>query len=86
MSRLNLTLAIEEGLLREARTVAAQRQTSINEMICQYLEQVVSEEHHRRVAWEGVRHLLDQPSVVVGGQLPNRDELHRNRWRESNEL
>jgi hypothetical protein len=76
MSRLNLTLAIEEELLREARAVAAERHTSINEMIRQYLEQVISEEHRRRVAWEGIRHLLDQPSVVLGGPLPSRDDLH----------
>lgn len=76
MGRLNVTLAIEEDLLQAARSVAAQRQTSVNEMVRQYLKQVVGEDRRRRAAWERIKGLVEQPPVVLGGPRPSRDELH----------
>jgi hypothetical protein len=75
MKRLNVTLAIEEGLLREARPVAAKRHTSVNEMVRQYLQQVVKQEH-RRAALDRIKELLDRPAVQLGQPPPSRDELH----------
>ena len=37
VKRLNVTLVVEEDLLREARAVATQRRTSVNEMVRQFL-------------------------------------------------
>ncbi|HEX4954951.1 MAG TPA: hypothetical protein VF017_16295 [Thermoanaerobaculia bacterium] len=31
----------------------------------------------RLSAWEGIRDLVENPRVRVGGQLPDRDEVHR---------
>lgn len=64
MGRLNVTLAIEEELLQAARAVAAQRQTSVNDMVRQYLKQVVGEDRRRRAAWEQIRGLMEQPPVA----------------------
>ncbi len=76
MKRLNVTLVVEEDLLREARAVAAQRQTSVNEMFRQFLKDVVGEESRRSAALERIQPLLDRPSVHLGGPRPSRDELH----------
>lgn len=76
MKRLNVTLVVEEDLLREARAVAARRHTSVNEMMRQYLRQVVGQEHRRAEAFDRIRHLLERPSVQLGGPRPSRDELH----------
>jgi len=76
MKRPKLTLAIEEDLLREARAVAAQRRTSLNEMVRQFLKDVVSQESRRLAALERIQPLLDRPSVHLGGPRPSRDELH----------
>ncbi len=76
MGRLNVTLAIEEELLQAARAVAAERQTSVNEMVRQYLQQLVGEERRRRAAWERIKGLVEQPSVVLDDPRPSRDELH----------
>jgi plasmid stability protein len=76
MRRLNVTLAVEEDLLREARAVAARQHTSVNEMVRDFLKEVVSQESRRLVAFERIRHLLDRPAVHLGGPLPSRDELH----------
>jgi len=76
MKRLNVTLVVEEDLLREARAVAARQHTSVNEMVRLYLKEVVSQESRRRVAFERIQHLLEQPKVHLGGARPSRDELH----------
>lgn len=76
MKRLNVTLVVEEDLLREARAVAAQRRTSVNEMFRQFLKDVVSEESRRHAALARIQPLLDHPSVHLGGSRPSRDELH----------
>ena len=76
MKRLNVTLAVEEDLLREARVVAARRRTSVNEMVREFLKNVVSQESRRLAALERIQPLLDRPSVQLGGSRPSRDELH----------
>jgi hypothetical protein len=76
MKRLNMTLVVEEDLLREARAVAARQHTSVNEMVRQFLKEVVNRESRRLVAFERIQHLLERPTVHLGGPLPTRDELH----------
>ena len=76
MKRLNVTLVVEEELLREARAVAARRRTSVNEMVRDFLKDVVSQESRRLAALARIQPLLDQPAVHFGGPLPSRDELH----------
>jgi plasmid stability protein len=76
MKRLNVTLVVEEDLLREARAVAARRRTSVNEMVREFLKNVVSQESRRVAALERIQSLLDRPSVHLGGPRPSRDELH----------
>lgn len=76
MKRLNVTLVVEEELLREARTVAARRRTSVNEMVRGFLKDVVSQESRRLAALERIQHLLDRPPVHLGGSRPSRAELH----------
>jgi hypothetical protein len=74
--RLNVTLVVEEDLLREARAVAARRRTSVNEMVREFLQDVVSQESRRLAALERIQPLLDRPSVHLGGPRPARAELH----------
>lgn len=76
MKRMKVTLVVEEDLLREARAVAAQRRTSVNEMFRQFLKDTVSGEGRRHSALERIQPLLDPPSVHLGGSRPSRDELH----------
>jgi len=76
MSRQNVTLTIEQELLEEAHAVAVRRHTSVNEMVRQYLKQVVRQERSRLEAWHDVRKLLDKPPVRLGEGLPARGERH----------
>jgi hypothetical protein len=76
MKRLNVTLVVEEDLLREARAAAARQHTSVNEMVRQFLKEVVNQESRRLVAFERIQHLLERPTVHLGGSPASRDELH----------
>jgi hypothetical protein len=74
--RLNVTLVVEEDLLQEARAVAARRRTSVNEMVRDFLKDVVNQESRRLAALERIQPFLDRPSVELGDPRPSRDELH----------
>jgi hypothetical protein len=74
--RLNVTLVVEEDLLREARAVAARRRTSVNELVREFLENVVSRDSRRLAALERIQALMDRPAVHIGEPRPSRDELH----------
>jgi hypothetical protein len=76
MSRQSVTLTIEQELLEEAHAVAVRRHTSVNEMVRQYLKQVVRQERSRLEAWHDVRKLLDKPVVRLGESLPERGGRH----------
>ena len=76
MKRRNLTLTVDEDLLREARAMAARRRTSVNEMVRGFLRDVVSQESRRLAAWERLQPLLDRHAVHLGRPRPSRDELH----------
>jgi plasmid stability protein len=78
MARLNVTLVVEEDLLREARAVAARKHTSINEMVRDFLKDLVNQESRRLAAFERIQPLLDRPPVELGEPRPSRDELHEH--------
>ncbi|HVT61053.1 MAG TPA: DUF6364 family protein [Thermoanaerobaculia bacterium] len=76
VKRLNLTLVVEEELLREARALAARRRISVNEMVREFLRDVVSRESRRLAAMKRIQPLLDRPAVHLGQPRASRDELH----------
>jgi metal-responsive CopG/Arc/MetJ family transcriptional regulator len=76
MSRQRVVLSIEQDLLEEAHAVAVRQHTSVNEMVRQFLKQVVRQERQRLEAWRDVQRLLDRPAVRLGESLPVRGERH----------
>jgi len=76
MKKRNLTLTVDEDLLREAQAVAARRGTSVNEMVREFLKDVVSQESRRLAAWERIQPLLDRHPVRLRQLRPLRDELY----------
>jgi plasmid stability protein len=73
---VNLTLAIDEDVLRRARIKALERGTSVNSMVREFLDSVVSDEQsdakRRLVA------LAEQSAAGSGSRRRTwtRDELH----------
>ena len=76
MKRLNVTLALEEDLLREARVVAARRQTSVNDMVREYLREIVNGDERRSAAFGRIQGFLEDPPVTLSVPRPSRDDLH----------
>jgi hypothetical protein len=59
----NVTLAIDEKLLEQARGLAERRKTSLNAMIRSLLSHEIEQED--RIAWarEGIRELIEQSTL-----------------------
>ena len=72
----NVTLAIEEATLREARRIAAERSTSLNAMIREFLAQLIERESRAGQARRRIVELCADSQAEVGRKTWNRDDLH----------
>jgi hypothetical protein len=72
----NVTIAMDEALLREARRIAAERSTSLNSLIREYLERLTERESRSRSARERIAELCRRSNAEVGDRTWTRDELH----------
>ena len=75
MSR-NLTLTLDEELLRAARKVAIDRNTSVNQMVRNYLERVVRETDQRQTALARLDEIFRTERIEVGRRTWKRQDLH----------
>mgnify|MGYP001826921415 CR=1 FL=1 len=76
VSMKNVTLAIEEKTLREARRIAAERSTSLNAMIREFLQELTERESQADQARQRILELCEQSSAEVGPRSWNRDDLY----------
>ena len=72
----NVTIALEESLLREARRIAADRSTTLNAMIREFLEELARRESRAGKARRRIIELCRESRAEVGPQTWSRDELH----------
>ena len=72
----NITLKIDEKLLKKARKLALQRETSINAIIRKGLEEFVSSDLSREAAIKGLDAFFHRSRARVGTKNWTRDELH----------
>jgi Family of unknown function (DUF6364) len=72
----NVTLALEEATLRAARRIAAERSTSLNAMIRDYLDRLTQRESHARSARRRIAELCRDSKAEVGERSFTRDALH----------
>ena len=75
----NVTIAIDEATLREARRIAADRSTSLNAMIRECLDQLVARESRVAQARERILNLCRESTAERGSERWTRDELHERR-------
>jgi hypothetical protein len=73
----NLTLALDSDLLRSARKVALDRDTTVNQLVRDYLTELAkeSEAPHKKAAAE-LRQLFRTSKARRGGATWTRDEIH----------
>jgi plasmid stability protein len=73
----NMTLAIDDGLLRRARVKAVNENTSVNAVVRDFLVRWVDEEGERAAAVQRLRAVLDATEYRSGGVAWTRDELYK---------
>lgn len=72
----NVTLAVHEKVLREARRIAAQRSISLNALIREFLEDLTQRESQTVEARRRIVELCRASHASVGERKWTRDELH----------
>ena len=72
----NVTIALDESLLREARRIAADRSTTLNAMIRGFLEEVARSESQAVRARRRIVELCRDTRAEVGSRTWTRDDLH----------
>jgi hypothetical protein len=72
----NITLAIDEAVLEEARVYAAKRNTSVNGLVRDFLEGIAKQEDRTERARRRLRELVDRSTLEVGDVTWKRDDLY----------
>jgi Family of unknown function (DUF6364) len=72
----NLTLTIDDKLLRAARKIALDRDTSVNNLVREYLTGLVEGADKQQVALENIRRIFKTSRAKTGPITWTRDELY----------
>ncbi|MEN8162647.1 MAG: ribbon-helix-helix protein, CopG family [Acidobacteriota bacterium] len=72
----NVTIALDEALLREVRGIAADRSTSLNALIREFLRELSESESKAVQARKRIVELCRASQAEVGSGNWTRDELH----------
>ena len=72
----NLTLRVEEDTLIKAREIAAERATSVNALIREYLSDLIRQQTRREIARKELSLLCRQSTAMMGERTWTRDDLH----------
>jgi len=75
MTRTNLTIQIDDSVVRRARIVAAKRGTSVSALVALELDRLVEQDERYEVAARRATDLLAR-ATDRGGRTWQRDELH----------
>ncbi|HTS51257.1 MAG TPA: DUF6364 family protein [Bryobacteraceae bacterium] len=76
---MNVTLTLDDDLIKKVRKVAAERDTTLTAMIRSYLEQVASEDAatgRRRRQREALEHSFDRYKFKIGKRKWKRPDLY----------
>ncbi len=75
MARRNLTLQLDEDVIRRAKVLAAKRGTSVSGLVARELEELVAQDARYEEAWRRATEIMAR-SMPGGGRTWRRDELH----------
>lgn len=76
MARRNVTIQLDEEIIRRARMLAAQRDSSISRLLAEQVEVLVQADATFQAAHREAAALLDHGFELGITALPGRDELH----------
>lgn len=72
----NITLAIDEDILDRVRIIAAERKTTVNGLVRDFLEGVARQEDRSERARRRLRELVETSTLEVGPITWKRDDLY----------
>ena len=74
--RRNLTLAIDDEILRLARIVAARREKTLTGLVREFLLSLASSDRERGASLRRLRKIMDARPLAVGRAKWTREDLH----------
>ena len=72
----NITLSVEDSVLKEVRRIAVEQDTTVNGLVRGYLHELAGEKKKREKARRDLLKLLPKMKARVGGIRWTREELH----------
>ena len=72
----NITLSLDDDLIRKVRVIAAKRGTSVSALLRSELGRLVSEDEAFEAARQSALRRLRSGARLKSGRLPSREELH----------
>lgn len=72
----NLTLALDDSLLRAARKAAIDRNTSVNQLVRDFLSRLVRETDQQEAARARLEEIFRADRIQVGRRTWKRQDLH----------
>ena len=74
----NITVSVDDETYRQARIVAAQRDTSVSALVREFLAGLNTRVEQRDVDWDAVRKMVDSWGAEVG-ERPTRSRTYEGR-------
>ena len=73
----NVTISIDDDVLKRAKKIAIDRETSFNGLVRAYVESlVVADQRRRELRIQELDRLFEESSAIVGSIAWSRDEPH----------
>ena len=73
----NLTLSIDKELLKKARKIAIEKDTTVNQMVREYLESIIEKEAYKEEdVIKQLKEHYSKTSIEIGTINWQRDELY----------
>lgn len=72
----NVTLSVDEEVLMAVRKYAAERNSSVNALVREFLTSIARREDRAKKARERIRALSESSEARMGSKSWTRDELH----------
>ncbi len=72
----NITLSVDENVLATVRRYATERNSSVNQLVREYLTRISEREDRARQARQRIRRLSNRSKARLGSKTWSRDELH----------
>ncbi len=72
----NITLSIDKGLIKNARVLAVQRQTSVSRMLSEELQKLIEDSNKYELAKKQALNYISRGFHLGGEITVSREELH----------